>query len=78
MGHQKTRGPSCDRVSSLEIPNMTEEEFLFNFIDNLQEWAEQELRCQGVQWYDRGEGVGTRSTYGLGAATRCPLSQPKA
>ena len=28
----------------LEILNMTEEEFLFNFMDNLQGWAEQELR----------------------------------
>ncbi|KAJ9705658.1 hypothetical protein PVL29_003632 [Vitis rotundifolia] len=33
----------------LEIPNMTEEEFLFNFMDNLQGWAEQELRRRGVQ-----------------------------
>ncbi|RVW20113.1 hypothetical protein CK203_115705 [Vitis vinifera] len=33
----------------LEIPNMTEEELLFNFIDNLQGWAEQELRRRGVQ-----------------------------
>ena len=29
----------------LEIPNMTEEKLLFNFMDNLQEWAKQELRC---------------------------------
>ena len=28
----------------LEILNMTEEELLFNFMDNLQGWAEQELR----------------------------------
>ncbi|RVW80510.1 hypothetical protein CK203_052877 [Vitis vinifera] len=28
----------------LEIPNMTQEELLFNFMDNLQGWAEQELR----------------------------------
>ena len=28
---------------------MTEEELLFNFMDNLQGWAEQELRRQGVQ-----------------------------
>ena len=28
---------------------MTEEEFLFNFMDNLQGWAKQELRRQGVQ-----------------------------
>nr|CAN72338.1 hypothetical protein VITISV_038599 [Vitis vinifera] len=33
----------------LEIPNMTEKELLFNFMDNLQGWAEQELRCRGVQ-----------------------------
>ncbi|WJZ96495.1 hypothetical protein VitviT2T_015177 [Vitis vinifera] len=33
----------------LEIPNMTEEELLFNFMDNLQRWAEQELRRRGVQ-----------------------------
>ena len=33
----------------LEIPNMAEEELLFNFIDNLQSWAEQELRRRGVQ-----------------------------
>ncbi|RVX15091.1 hypothetical protein CK203_008029 [Vitis vinifera] len=33
----------------LEIPNMTEEELLFNFMDNLQGWAEQELRRRGVQ-----------------------------
>ena len=32
----------------LEIPNMTQEE-LFNFMDNLQGWAEQELRRRGVQ-----------------------------
>ncbi|KAL6329104.1 hypothetical protein AAG906_007650 [Vitis piasezkii] len=28
----------------LEIPNMTEEKLLFNFMDNLQGWAKQELR----------------------------------
>ncbi|KAL6323857.1 hypothetical protein AAG906_005853 [Vitis piasezkii] len=33
----------------LEIPNMSEEELLFNFMDNLQNWAEQELRRCGVQ-----------------------------
>ena len=33
----------------LEIPNMIEEEFLFNFMDNLQGWTEQELRRRGVQ-----------------------------
>nr|CAN66049.1 hypothetical protein VITISV_005971 [Vitis vinifera] len=31
----------------LEIPNMTQEELLFNFMDNLQGWAEQELRRRG-------------------------------
>ncbi|RVW19206.1 hypothetical protein VitviT2T_030342 [Vitis vinifera] len=33
----------------VEIPNMTQEELLFNFMDNLQGWAEQELRHRGVQ-----------------------------
>ena len=33
----------------LEVPNMTEDELLFNFIDNLQGWAKQELRHRGVQ-----------------------------
>ncbi|XP_059598686.1 uncharacterized protein LOC132255070 [Vitis vinifera] len=33
----------------LEIPNMAEEELLFNLMDNLQSWAEQELRRRGVQ-----------------------------
>ena len=33
----------------LEIPNMSDEELLFNFMDNLQSWAEQELRRRGVQ-----------------------------
>ncbi|RVW47773.1 hypothetical protein CK203_091768 [Vitis vinifera] len=33
----------------LEIPNMAENELLFNFMDNLQSWAEQELRRRGVQ-----------------------------
>nr|CAN70814.1 hypothetical protein VITISV_010240 [Vitis vinifera] len=33
----------------LEIPNMTQEKLLFNFMDNLQGWAEQELRRRGVQ-----------------------------
>ena len=33
----------------LRIPNMTEEELLFNFIDNLQGWTEQELRRRGIQ-----------------------------
>ncbi|RVW62202.1 hypothetical protein CK203_064414 [Vitis vinifera] len=33
----------------LEIPNMSEKELLLNFMDNLQSWAEQELRRHGVQ-----------------------------
>ncbi|RVW20396.1 hypothetical protein CK203_110607 [Vitis vinifera] len=32
-----------------EISNMSEDELLFNFIDNLQSWAKQELRRRGVQ-----------------------------
>ena len=32
----------------LEIPNMSEEELLFNFMDNLQSWVEQELKRRGV------------------------------
>ena len=28
----------------LEIPNMTKEELLFNFMDNLQGWVKQDLR----------------------------------
>ncbi|RVW92708.1 Retrovirus-related Pol polyprotein from transposon 297 [Vitis vinifera] len=33
----------------LEKPNMSEEELLFNFIDNLKSWVEQELMRCGVQ-----------------------------
>ncbi|RVW45297.1 hypothetical protein CK203_092499 [Vitis vinifera] len=33
----------------LEIPNMSEEELLFNFMNNLQSWAEQELKRRGIQ-----------------------------
>ena len=33
----------------LEIPNMSEEKLLFNFMDNLQSLAKQELRRRGVQ-----------------------------
>ena len=33
----------------LEKPNMSEEELLFNFMDNLQSWVEQELMRRGVQ-----------------------------
>ena len=45
MRHLKHIGPICDHVKEfsllmLEIPNMTEEELLFNFMDNLQGWAE--------------------------------------
>ena len=54
MRHLKHTNSICDYVeefSSLmhEIPNMTEEELLFNFIDNLQGWTEQELRRRGIQ-----------------------------
>ena len=33
----------------LEIPNMTKEKLLFNFMDNLRGWIEQELRRRCVQ-----------------------------
>ena len=33
----------------LEAPDMNEKELLFNFMENLQGWAEQELRRRGVQ-----------------------------
>ena len=33
----------------LESHNMIEKELLFNFMDNLQGWAEQELRRRGIQ-----------------------------
>ncbi|RVW73948.1 hypothetical protein CK203_053159 [Vitis vinifera] len=33
----------------LEISNMSQEELLFNLMDNLQSWTEQELRRRGVQ-----------------------------
>ena len=54
MRHLKHTNSICDyfeEFSSLmhEIPNMTEEELLFNFIDNLQGWTEQELRRRGIQ-----------------------------
>ena len=47
-------GSICEYVKEfstliLEIPNMSEEELLFNFMDNLQSLAEQELRRHGVQ-----------------------------
>ncbi|RVW73583.1 hypothetical protein CK203_055150 [Vitis vinifera] len=41
----------------LDISNMTEEDLLFNFMDNLQGWAEQELRHQGVQDLDTTKAV---------------------
>ncbi|RVW52859.1 hypothetical protein CK203_089589 [Vitis vinifera] len=47
----------------LEIPNMIEEEFLFNFMDNLQGWAEQELRRRGVQDLATAMIVAESSTY---------------
>ena len=54
MRHLKHIGSIRDYVKEfsllmLEIPNITEEELLFNFMDNLQGWAEQELRRRGVQ-----------------------------
>ena len=33
----------------LEAPGMDEKDLVFNFMDNLQSWAEQELRRRGVQ-----------------------------
>ena len=33
----------------LKAPGMDEKDLLFNFMDNLQSWAEQELRRRGVQ-----------------------------
>ncbi|KAK2970516.1 hypothetical protein RJ640_001721 [Escallonia rubra] len=36
----------------LNIPNMTEEDLLFNFIDGLQNWAKQELQRRGVKDID--------------------------
>ncbi|KAL5801649.1 hypothetical protein ACOSQ3_033281 [Xanthoceras sorbifolium] len=33
----------------LEVPNVSDDELLFNFIDNLRPWAEVELRCRNVQ-----------------------------
>ena len=32
-----------------EILNMSKEELLFNFMDNIQSWVKQELRRHGVQ-----------------------------
>ena len=33
----------------LEAPGMDEKDLVFNFMDNLQSWAEQEFRIRGVQ-----------------------------
>ncbi|KAK2977405.1 hypothetical protein RJ640_009956 [Escallonia rubra] len=41
----------------LHIPNMTEEDLLFNFIDGLQNWAKQELQRLGVKDIDEAIGV---------------------
>ncbi|RVW75466.1 Retrovirus-related Pol polyprotein from transposon 17.6 [Vitis vinifera] len=54
MKHLKHTGSIREYIKEfstlmLEIPNMSEEELLFNFMDNLQNWAEQELRRCGVQ-----------------------------
>ena len=50
MRRLKHIGSICNYVKEfsslmLQIPSMTEHELLFNFRDNLQGWAEQELRC---------------------------------
>ena len=62
MRRLKYIGSICDYVKEfsslmLEILNMIEEELLFNFMDNLQGWAEQELRHQGVQDLDTTKAV---------------------
>ena len=54
MKHLKHTGSIREYIKEfstlmLEIPNMSKEELLFNFMDNLQNWAEQELRRCGVQ-----------------------------
>ncbi|KAL6315579.1 hypothetical protein AAG906_000885 [Vitis piasezkii] len=54
MKHLKHMGSIREYVKEFstlmfEIPNMSEEELLFNFMDNLQSWVEQELRRCGVQ-----------------------------
>ena len=46
--HLRHTGSICDYVKEfsslmLEAPDMNENELLFNFMDNLQSWAEQEL-----------------------------------
>ena len=52
--HLKHTGSIRDYVKEfsslmLEAPGMDEKDLLFNFMDNLQNWAEQELRRRGVQ-----------------------------
>ena len=52
--HLRHTGSICDYVKEfsslmLEALDMNENELLFNFMDNLQSWAEQELRRRGVQ-----------------------------
>ena len=52
--HLKHTGSIRDYVREfsslmLEAPGMDEKDLLFNFMDNLQSWAEQELRRRGVQ-----------------------------
>ena len=54
MKHPKHTGSIREYVKELpalilEIPNVDKEDILFNFMDNLQGWAEQELRQKGVQ-----------------------------
>ena len=54
MKHRKHMGSIHENVKEFstlipEISNMSKDELLFNFIDNLQSWAKQELRRRGVQ-----------------------------
>ena len=54
INHLKHTGSVWDYVKEfsslmLEAPDMNENELLFNFMENLQGWAEQELRRRGVQ-----------------------------
>ena len=54
MRHFKHTGLIRDYVKEfsslmLEAPDMNEKELLFNFMDNLQGWVEQELRRRGVR-----------------------------
>ncbi|KAK2969916.1 hypothetical protein RJ640_000529 [Escallonia rubra] len=63
VGVEKTRQETamCKRAITggaefttlmLHIPNMTEEDLLFNFIDGLKNWAKQELQRRGVKDID--------------------------